>query len=102
MAGNSGSSKLQGGVKLPAIIIGAVLLIGLLVMMGVRAFGPDTNQAPTSAGVANDKWLDKIAKESGGDLSKVAPEDVSKMQVTYFGHADKALMQYAKDHGYAK
>jgi hypothetical protein len=46
--------------------------------------------------------MNKIAKETGGDFSKLSPEDARKLQTQTFGHGDLALKQWAKDHGYAK
>ncbi|HZP80834.1 MAG TPA: hypothetical protein VFB21_04280 [Chthonomonadaceae bacterium] len=87
---------------LPAIIIGAVVLIAFLVWMGYRAFGPEPKPPPTEAAKAYDAWWDKIAKESGGDISKLSQEDMRKLQATTYGHGEQALKAYAQEHGYTK
>lgn len=98
-----GESKNKGnGVKLPIVIVSVIALVAFLVWMGIRALGPDTPAGPTKSGVVFDSWMDKIAKDSGGDVSKLSPEDLNKLQASSYGHAEQALSHYAKDHGYAK
>jgi len=85
---------------LPAIIIGAVVLLAFMAWWGYKNFGPQPD-IKTEAGFAHDEWMNKIAKETGGDISKLSPEDMGKLQKQTFGHGDLALKQWAKDHGYA-
>lgn len=102
MAANS--SKLAAGKKnvgLPAIIVCVIALVVLLVWMGKRAFAPDS-YPETAAAKEKSVWWDKVAKESGGDISKLSPEDIGTLQKATYGHGEVALKAYAQQHGYAK
>jgi hypothetical protein len=84
-----------------AIIVAAVAVLAFMVWWGIRNFGPQPDPA-NDLTRAQDQWMDRIAKESGGDISKIAPEDLKKLQRQTYGHADLALKAFAQKHGYAK
>lgn len=88
-------------VKMPIVIACVVALIAFMVWYGIRTFGPEPDKK-TEAGMANDNWLDKIAKESGGDVSKLSLADLEKLNKQTFGHAQQALQARAKELGAAK
>lgn len=88
-------------VSMPAVIISVFLLVSFMAWWGYRSFGPEP-VIKTEAAVSHDQWLDKIAKETGGDFSKVSAADVEKLQKETMGHGDLMLKAYAKDHGYLK
>jgi len=103
MAYQAGEGEKKEKKQVPqwAIIAAAVAVLAFVVWWGIRNFGPQPD--PTNElTVAQDQWMDRIAKESGGDISKLAPEDLKKLQGQTYGHADLALKAYAQKHGYAK
>jgi len=85
----------------PVLIAGVIVLIAFAGWMGYRTLGPQPDPV-NELTMAQDKWMDRIAKESGGDSSKLAPEDLNKLQKQTYGHGDQALKAYAQKHGYAK
>jgi len=85
-------------VKLPVIIVAVVVLVAFLGWWGWKNFGPQP-AIKTEAAVAHDKWMDQIARQSGGDISKLSAEDMEKLQKQTYGHGDLALKAYCKDHG---
>jgi len=86
----------------PLAILAVAALIGFLGWWGYQNFGPDPPLPLTPAARAYNKWFDKIAKDSGGDISKLSDEDMGKLQKSTLGHGAIALKGYAKEHGFAK
>jgi len=83
-----------------AVVVGIAVLI-FVIWWGYKNFGPE-KAPPTAASNSYDAWFDKVAKESGGDISKLSQADAGKLQSQTLGHGAQALSGYAKQHGYAK
>lgn len=71
---NNGVEK--ANPQLP-IIIGAVVL--LAVFIGFMAYINFRPQGPVPVKTATSDWLEKLARESKGDFSKLSPQDQAKL-----------------------
>ncbi len=86
--GNSAGAKRQtnagpAAVSRP-ILIGAFVLVALLLVgLAYHYFGPQQNgqaaRALTSQEQANRQWAQQKAKESGGDYTRLSPEDQQRL-----------------------
>jgi len=87
----------KSGIPIPIIVVAVVALIAFMVWMGYRAFGPEP-PVVNDLTIAHDKWLDELAKKSGGDISKLSAEEQLKLQKATFGHGEQQLQSWIKDH----
>jgi hypothetical protein len=99
MAGITDAGKKKVGI--PAIVAAVVVLVGFIAWYGSKMLAPDT-LPKTKTAQAYDDMMDRIAKESGGDLSKVKPEELQLINKNTYGHAQEAITAIAKQKGYIK
>ncbi len=85
-------------VPIPITVLCVAALVAFMVWWGIKSFGPEP-ELITEAGKKNNAWLDKIARESQGDFSKLAPEDQGLLQKQNFGHGVEAIKARYKDLG---
>ncbi len=75
----------------PAIIgIVVVVLIAFVAFIGYRTFGPDSKPT-TATSQAGDDFISQMAKKSGGDMSKLSPEEAEKLNKMTGGHGAQAM-----------
>ena len=83
----------------PAMI--AVLAVVLLAFVGWLAyanlFAPPKPAAMDAKAQANHDWIKQLAKQSGGDISKLSPEDTQKLQEMTKGYGAMALKTALKE-----
>ena len=89
------SSQKEGGVPPALVAVAVAVVVALAAMVGYKSLSPaapeiaNVEQSPqqkeTSAFVA------LKAKESGGDINKLSPEDRDKLQQLTMGHGEQAL-----------
>ena len=84
-----------------AIIAAAVALLAFVVWWGYKNFGPQ-NPPLTAKNVQVNNMLEEMAKKSGGDFSKLSPEDQQKVRSAAGAFAPLALHSVAVSKGYAK
>lgn len=81
----------------PAVI--AVAVVFLMVFIGLIAyhnFGPAPHPViPDNVQTPIASWLRTKAQESGGDISKLSPEDQQKLQTVTQGKGVAYLKKYA-------
>lgn len=95
------NAKDKTNANLPIIVIAVVALVAFMIWMGYRSFGPEPKPV-NDLTRAHDQWMEQVAKVSGGDFSKVKPEDQAKLQSESYGHGDMVLKTYIKEHGIPK
>lgn len=96
MAVKSGTGD-KPGVSIPIIVVAVLALLAFVGWIGYRTFGPEP-PVHNELTDAHDKWLDKVARDSGGDINKVSQEDQMKLQKQYMGHGEQMLKSWLKDH----
>jgi hypothetical protein len=80
---------------LPIFGVGAAVLVAFAVWLGIRSFsGP--SYAPTDKSVAADNFVAEMAKKSGGDFSKLSPEEQQKLNQMSMGHGSSMLKSAGK------
>jgi len=89
------------GIPMWALVAAGVALIAFLVWWGVKNFGPQ-NPPLTAENVAVDRMLDEMAKKSGGDFSKLTPEEQEKVRKATGPYAGMVIANTARAKGYAK
>src|SRR5690348_5391706 len=72
-------SKAKPAVPLPVGIAVVVVLLLLVVWMGFHYFGPSTPLAAPKPLSADEQWIKQKAAESGGEISKLTPDDQLKL-----------------------
>jgi hypothetical protein len=83
------------------VLIAAVAVVVLLVGgLAWHYFGPNTGSGRARPLTAQEKadadWLNQMAKETGGDFSKLSPEDQRRMFALNGPHAPFNLRQAAQ------
>ncbi len=59
------------------VVIGVIVILVLFVgFLAYRNFAPS---GPTPTKTATSDWLEKLARESGGDIHKLSPADQAKL-----------------------
>ncbi len=87
MAGNS-----KGGIPPALIAVAAVLLIIIAGYIGYATLLKPAAAAPMDkAAEQRSDWIKTLAKQSGGDMSKLSKEDAEKLNTMTNGHAAAAL-----------
>ena len=93
-------SRLNSGSVSPGMIIGAViLLLAIIAGMAYLNLAPQTQPyepQKTAVGAQTDAWITQKAKESGGDIQKLTPEDRDKLQKLTRGYGAIALQTMLK------
>ena len=83
----------------PALI--AACVVALLIFVGWIAYAnllAPAKPAPMDAkGQENHAFIKRLAKESGGDMSKLSPEDAQKLQDMTKGYGAMALKSALKE-----
>ena len=79
-----------------AIIVGALaVVVAIACFFGYRAMSPPAREAPTSVEMYD--AVTKMALKSGGDYSKLSPDDQKYLDLMSHGHGQKLLAnQYAR------
>ncbi len=94
MATRPNQAKARNGISPVAIIAAVVVLLILVSWMGYANFGAHAEPykpASTPENEANNAWITQKAKESGGDINKLSPEDREKLQRLTRGFGAMAL-----------
>ena len=94
MAGKSdgSASRISPGVVAAAVII----LVLFVVWIGYRSLAPPApEKVPDNVDSPIANWVRTKAHESGGDLSKLSPEDQQKLQSVTQGKGEAYLKKYA-------
>jgi hypothetical protein len=90
--GGTGKSQVSPGVIAVAV---AVLLL-LIVWIAYHNFAPPPHQViPDNVDTPIARWIRDKAHESGGDISKLSPEDQQKLQSVTQGKGEAYLKKYA-------
>jgi len=90
--GSPGKSQVSPGVIAIAVIV-LVLFVG---WMAYHSFaGPKITFAPDNVDSPIANWIRDKARESGGDISKLNPADVQKLQTVTQGKGEAFLKKYA-------
>ncbi|MCA1596152.1 MAG: hypothetical protein LC772_06975 [Chloroflexi bacterium] len=80
----------------PAVAI-VLLVLALMVLGGAYKFTFQPRTPPvTAAEQANIDWIKQKAKETGGDMSKLTPEDAAKVKKTIGPMAPLAFAGYSR------
>ena len=102
MAVNTGRSakKTDRGRSVhPAVI--AVAVVVLLTLVGWLAYAnllaPPKSAPMDATGQANHDYIKRLAKQSMGDISKLSPDDVKKLQEMTKGYGAMALKAALKE-----
>lgn len=97
----NGRSNDKAGVSPLAIVLAIASLLAFLAWMGYRYLGP---AAPISNELTqkHDDYWNALAKQSGGNFTRLSPVDQQKINNETLGHGVEAMKGYAKDHGFAK
>ena len=85
----------KASLSAPAIIGAIVLLVVFLGFLAYRNFGPS---GPTPVKTATSDWLEKIARESGGDYNKLSPADKARLDQIPFGGREWLKRKYDSLH----
>lgn len=93
-------SRHQTGSVSPGLIAGAVILL-LAFIAGMAYLNLASHNEPyepkkTAEGAQTDAWITQKAKESGGDITKLTPEDRDKLQKLTRGFGAMALQTMLK------
>jgi hypothetical protein len=80
---------------LPFLGAGVAVLVGLAVWFGIRSFSAPT-AAPTAQSIAADNFVAEMAKKSGGDFSKLSPEEQQKLDKMSMGHGASMIRSAGK------
>ena len=59
------------------IVVGSIVL--LMIFIGGFAYKSFAPQGPVPVKTATSEWLEKLARESGGDFAKLSPADQAKL-----------------------
>lgn len=102
MAAKSGQASPKNSVPMPIIIVSAVVLLVIISWFAYTNLIAPSPDKETSASNANDQWLDRITKASGGDDTKLNPDDLAKLNAQTRGHAHEMLQGRAKKLGIVK
>jgi hypothetical protein len=97
--GRSAKKTDQGRSVHPGLV--AVSVVVLLIVVGWLAYAnllAPPKPAPMDAkGQANHDYIKRLAKQSGGDMSKLSPDDAQKLQEMTKGYGAMALKAALKE-----
>jgi hypothetical protein len=94
MSTKTRSTSGTGRLSLPLFIVAVLILIAFVGWIAYRSFGP-APIPPAPPKNANEIRMEKIYKESGGDIEKLSPEDRQWLH-DYSGGREQQAMQYYK------
>lgn len=96
MATQPPASRSVGPALIGLALAALVIFVGWLAYANLFA-GP--KGPPRSAeGDAKKAWIAGLAKQSGGDINKLSPEDRNKLMSMTAGHGADALRHMAEQH----
>lgn len=90
--GSPGKSQVSPGV-IAVALIALVLFVGWMAYLN---FAPPKYGKPTEVDTPIANWIRAKARESGGDINKLSPEDVQKLQSVTQGKGEVYLKHYAR------
>jgi hypothetical protein len=73
------------------VVMVVVVLLAFISWLAYANLIAPPSRPMTDKQKETDAWIAKLAKESGGDLSKLNEEDRSKLQQMTAGHGEMAL-----------
>lgn len=94
----TGSRSEKKNVSIPLAVVCVAALVAFMVWWGIKNFGPEP-MIITEAGRIKEAWMDKIARESKGDFSKLSLADQGELQKYSWGHGEIALKGHYKNMG---
>jgi hypothetical protein len=80
---------------MPVIIAAGVALLGFVGWWGYKNLGPQVTPK-TAENLQADAFLQEMAKKSGGDISKLTPEEQTKVNTYTGGRGGMALAGIAR------
>jgi hypothetical protein len=79
----------------PVIVVVAVLAVAIIGFYGYRKVaGQDAPQVTKAADAR--KSIEQLARQSGGDYTKLSPDEQKLLDVTYRGNGQRALANVYK------
>jgi hypothetical protein len=85
----------KASVSVP-VIVGAIAI--LMLFVGVIAYNSLRSHEPVPVKTQSSDWLEKIARESGGDYNKLSAEDKAKVDKIPFGGREWLKRKYDSLH----
>lgn len=85
----------KAGISIPTVV-GTMLL--LVIFIGFLAYKNLAPSGPVPVRTATSDWLEKIARESGGDYNKLSPADKAKLDQIPFGGREWLKRKYESLH----
>ena len=87
MAGNS-----KGGIPPAVLIVATILLVIVAGYVGYASlFKPPAPAPMDKAAQGKADWIKGLAKQSGGDITKLSKEDAEKLNTMTQGHGSDAM-----------
>lgn len=84
----------KGGLPIPLIVAGLVALVVIVAVLAFRAM--PRQQITTLADTPNVVWMKQKAKESGGDMNRLSPDDRARFQqISGPAFAEANMKRYA-------
>jgi hypothetical protein len=100
VSADSGAGS-RPALPVPAVVAACVVLVAVAVVVAWRSLAPPpptpiTANAPgANPQVTQDtEWMKKVAKDAGGDINKVSPADLQRIQSITRGNAAQAVKFY--------
>ncbi len=98
MATRSRETRDRGGVSPALIAVSAALLLVFIGWLAyANLFAPPKPAPMDQKAEANHEFIKRLAKQSGGDMSKISPEDRQKLEYITSNHGALALQAVLKE-----
>jgi predicted negative regulator of RcsB-dependent stress response len=75
--------------------LGAIVLVGFMIWWGIKNFS-DSEKPQTAAAATAQQYLEDMAKKSGGDITKLTPEEQQKVNAMSGNRGAMALAGIAR------
>src|SRR5215472_14269567 len=89
MATGQGRASATKSVSPAVIALAGILLVAFIGLLYYRNFGPP--KPPPLGHGSNMTFVEKLAKQTGGDYSKLSDDDRQKLETMTFGHGKQVL-----------
>jgi hypothetical protein len=76
-------------------ILGIIMLLSATIWWGIYSFSPP-EYPKTQRMIEDDKFIAGLAEKSGGDFSKLSPEEQKKLNQMSMGHGQNVLSSLKK------
>ena len=88
--------KEKKSVALPLMIVAGVLLLFFMYWLYQKNFGPAPVPPPTGVAKTNNDYINGLYDRTGGDYSKLTPDEVQKVNQMTSGHGQIAFQNIKK------